>query len=204
MSVLDRKVLTYVAILFFVALVSGTVLTESRARSSAPHARADAGGAPLPDLSGTWSGQWVDTVFVVTGPMEWTIVQDASTVAFDATCDLTGVSLGPAEPASGSGTIAADVMTFSFAMDGSSTLTSTGDITVTGGSPGNFIGDGTVGAPLSFGDYTMTATATETSIIGTFEYTFGIGAGTIVMNRTSPVEPESWGSLKARYRDPGE
>ena len=48
------------------------------------------------------------------------------------------------------------------------------------------------------------ATASATAITGTFEYTVGIGAGRIEMSRTTPVETESWGSLKARYREPQE
>lgn len=138
----------------------------------------------------------------MTGPFQFTASVSGTNFSATGTMDLTGVGRGPAEPFTASGTLSGTTLTFSFQFTGAASLVSTGDVVIADSGTDNLTGTGNVGAPLNFGNYTMTATATDTAINGTFTYTSG-GAGNMALAKASPVEDESWSAVKARYRDDG-
>jgi hypothetical protein len=198
----DRNLLGYLAFLFLGA--AGLAVTGARPAGPSPGSPSLSSAAALPALDGTWSGAWVDTVFFVTGPMVWNITVNGAAFSATGTCDLTGVGLGAAEPFTASGTITGSMLTFTFQFGPGSLLTSTGTGSVNDIGPDNTTAAGFVGAPLNFGSYTVTMTATDQVMAGTFSYGGGGGAGTITMAKGTPVEATSWADIKAAYRRPGE
>jgi hypothetical protein len=197
----DRNLLGYLALLFLGA--AGLAVTGARPAGPTSGSPSFSSAAALPALDGQWSGAWIDTVFFVTGPMLWDITVSGPAFSATGTCDLTGVGLGAAEPFTASGTITGSMLTFTFQFDPGSLLTSTGTGSVNDVGPNNTTGAGFVGAPLNFGSYTFTMTATDNVMSGTFGYGGG-GAGTITMAKGTPVEATSWADIKAAYRRPGE
>lgn len=164
-----------------------------RAFSRAAPAASDS----IPDLVGTWTGMWHDTVYPpAAGALSWEITQDASSFSATGSIDLSWFGMGTV-PGSAAGTLARDVLDFSFeapgAGDGSGTLTD-----------GVISGTGTMIAP-AFGDFTFEGTISDETIDAAFDFTDpGGGAGTMVLTKDTPVEPASWGQVKARFRDTGE
>lgn len=151
----------------------------------------------VPDLVGVWEGTWEDTVFTwAHGTMSWEITQDRTDLSATGVIDMTVFSdpwgLG-VQSGTGSGTIAGNVLTFDFEGD----LIGTGSGTVTNNTA---TGSGNVGMPLGFGGFNFQGTVTDTVIRGTFDFPTG-GSGKARMTKQSPVEPSSWGGIKARYRD---
>ncbi|MGQ0722881.1 MAG: hypothetical protein ACT4PE_15135 [Candidatus Eiseniibacteriota bacterium] len=193
----DRNLLGYLALLFLGA--AGLAVTGAKPAGAPSFSSA----AALPALDGSWSGAWIDTVFFVTGPMVWDVSVNGSTFSATGTCDLTGVNLGAAEPFTASGTITGNMLTFTFQFDAGAGLTSTGTGSVNDVGPNNTSGAGFVGAPLGFGSYIFTMTATDNVMSGSFSYGGG-GAGTITMAKGTPVEATSWSDIKAAYRRPGD
>ena len=192
-----KGTVAWIAFLFIVAsVVAGAVSTNA-----VPGPPVRVAGALPPDLAGVWQGQWVDTVFTVTGPMEWTLDVNGSAVTLTGTNDLTEVSglLGPAEPFELTGTIVGDSLGYTFMFSAGSALTTIGDGSIVGSGADNMTGSCDVGAPLNFGLCFYTATISSTTLAGTFEYPGG-GAGTIQMTKNIAVEPETWAGVKGRYR----
>ena len=154
-------------------------------------------GDPLPDLVGTWSGTWSDTVFAVGGAMTMDITQNGNMLSGTGTIDLTSIGFFGIGVMSGSatGTIAGNTLTFSFSADS----VGMGTGTVTGGSGS---GSGNVTAPMNFGAFLISGTATSTTMQGIFDFTNpGAGGGTAMLTKTSPVEPQTWSQIKAAHRE---
>ncbi len=177
--------------------------------SSAPRALADAVTAPahaspavFPDITGQWTGTWLDTIYFAAGDMNVTI-STSDGVNFTATGEIDvgsiDLTLGIL-PGSASGTLAGAVLsgTFTCTNLGNGTFT----LTDVGGSV-DASGSGTVTAPLNFGAFTFTGTIVGNTMDGTFDFTSPTGgAGTATLIRTStPVDESTWGEVKALYRD---
>ncbi|MFH1865688.1 MAG: hypothetical protein ABIK85_07370, partial [Candidatus Eisenbacteria bacterium] len=142
-------------------------------------------------------------VFFAEYGMSWEITQDPSDLSATGIIDLTYFSLHGLgmESGSASGAITSRPpgetldFTFTAATVGSGSGTIVGTLAS---------GTGTVTPPLDFGDFTFQGTVSDTVIRGTFDYINpGTGAGKVLMTKNTPVEPLSWGKLKARYRDDG-
>jgi len=195
-----RGPVTYVLLLFLasVSLAAATVRGDRPTPPARAFPGARAGGA-APDLNGTWLGGWVDTVFIVPGPLTMDVTMDATDLDGTGTADLTGVGLLAAEPFTVTGSIVGDQITMSFSFDAAAGLVSTGDGVSSGTGVNNLTGTGSVGDPLFYGSYTFVGTVTDAAIAGTFEYGLG-GAGFFALTKSSAVEPESWSRIKALHR----
>ena len=158
--------------------------------------------AALPNIVGSWTGTWKDTIYMGLEEeyvMTWQITQVREEYCATGIIDFSYFGMGPVlGTAAGTvtGTFRADTLHLTFEGPG----IGSGAGTVTGGVG---IGTGTVGLPLNFGAFTFQGTVTETLIRGTFDFTTG-GSGWARMGKVSPVERASWGAIKARYRDGGE
>jgi hypothetical protein len=186
--------LTYLSLLILVALALGAARAphhETRPVST-PHSSS----AVVPDLAGSWTGGWEDTVFNVVSPATFILGMSSDSLTGSGTMDLTGVGLGSAEPFTIAGSISGNTITFHLEFTMASTLTSTADGTLTDTVLG---GMGHVGTPLNFGDYTFSGTAVSSAIFSQFSYGPGQGAGYFAAAKTTAVEPESWARTKARY-----
>ena len=156
-------------------------------------------GARLPDIVGSWTGTWKDTIYM--GPeeeyaMTWQISQVREEYCATGIIDFTYFGMGfiPGTAAGAvTGTFRADTLHLTFEGPG----IGTGAGAVTGGVG---TGAGTVGFPLEFGAFTFQGTVTDTTIRGTFDFPTG-GSGWARMGKVTPVERASWGGIKARYRD---
>jgi hypothetical protein len=147
----------------------------------------------LPSLAGEWVGSWADTVYSVEGAMTMSITQNGSSMSGTGTINLTLLGLGVMN-GTATGTISGDVLSFSFSA--ASVGDGSGMLNGTSGS-----GTGTVTAPLSFGGFTFTGTASNVLITGIFDYTSPTGgAGPVALQKTTPVTPSTWGSIKETYR----
>ena len=159
-------------------------------------------GRTIPDIVGTWAGTWEDTVYMVSGPMTWTITLDQSDYWGSGSIDLSvlGFGLGNQE-GGGTGSITRgdrQSVPFSYYAD----LVGLGDGVLTGNS---VAGNGVVNAPLDFGYFTFTGTITDTAAIGRFFFASPTGgAGRVTMTKDTPVESTTWGSIKAGYRNDDE
>lgn len=154
-------------------------------------------GEPLPDLVGTWSGTWMDTVFAAGGAITMDITQNGNQLSGTGTIDLTSIGLFGLGIMSGSatGSIVGNTLGFSFSADS----VGMGAGTVTGGTAS---GGGNVTAPLNFGAFLISGTATSTTMQGIFDFTSpGAGGGTAMLTKTSPVEPQTWSEIKAAHRE---
>jgi hypothetical protein len=197
-----RAVLAYLLLLLLIALTLGAARGE-RGRSGTPRARATGdASATFPDLAGSWSGGWIDTVFSVPGGTMFELDVVGNTVTGTGIMNLAYVGLAADEPFTISGNITGNTLTFHYEFVPPSKLTCSGDGTVTATRAG-MTGGGNVGAPLLFGDFTFTGDADASAINASFTYGPGHGGGTFAMTRTSAVTPESWGGVKSRYRAGG-
>lgn len=160
----------------------------------------------IPMLEGTWSGSWTDTVFAVGGPMTFVIWAEGSDYVANGTIDVSsiGSALGVLNgTATGLDSGASLDVTFDCTELGNGSVvlmpvkSASGTLNATGSGTGNVTGI------LNFGPFTLTGTASDTDITGSFEFTSpGGGKGIAQMTKSSvAVENKSWGSVKAKYRD---
>ncbi len=154
----------------------------------------------LPDLAGIWIGTWEDTIVQVGGDLSWNITVEGSDMSAVGTIDLSALGIG-IQQGTAEGTISDS--------RGRTTLDFTFTASGVGDGSGSIVGssvsgDGTVAPPLDFGHFTFQATVGDTSIWGTFNFPPTRGAGTTRLTRQSAVEAETWGGVKARYRDESE
>lgn len=132
--------------------------------------------ATPPSFAGNWSGTWVDTRYNVSGNISAVLTQDTATISGTGIIDLSALGLGN-QTGTASGTIAGDTITFSF----NAANVGSGSGTLVGN---NGSGVGTIVAPLNFGAFTFSGTASETLISGTFNFTSPTGGhGTINMTK---------------------
>ncbi len=160
-----------------------------------------ASGERLPDLAGSWTGTWEDTIYPFSGGLAWEIVIDGQDMTGSGTIDLSSLGLG-VMPGTAEGTITVPPArtTLDFTFTAASLGSGSGSIT-----DNTAIGSGTVIAPLGFGDFTFQANVTNERMRGTFDFTSpGGGAGKVLMTKETPVDDSSWGVVKGRYRDGGE
>ena len=198
----SRYPMIYTLVLFVVA--GGLALTSGGTGGRTPSAAVAASPAALPQLEGTWAGTWTDTLYSVGGAMTFVIWAEGNSYAATGTIDVTEID-GVLGVLNGGGT----------GIDNGSTLTGdftctnlgNGSVTLTPVDSGtsaknaNATGFGTVTAPLNFGAFTLTGTAMDTEITGSFDFTNpGGGKGVAQMTKTSvPVTVKSWGEVKAGY-----
>ncbi len=196
MSDRARWVPLYVVALLVVAGVLAFAGYDAAVQS--PFRPTQAAREPVPDMTGVWEGTWHDTVFHVERPMSWEITQQPADLSATGSIDMTYFGMGSV-PGSAAGTISrgsrGDTLRFTFeaATVGSGSGTIAGTVAY---------GMGTVTPPLDFGTFVFTAAVSDTYICGFFMFVEpGAGAGRVLMTRDTPVEPSSWGKLKARYSD---
>jgi adhesin/invasin len=130
----------------------------------------------LPNVAGTWSGNWVDTRYGVSGALTNVVLtQTSTTFSGTGTIDLSSLGLG-VQSGTATGTISGNTITFTFALAGIGA--GSGTLTGTSGS-----GSGGVTA-LNFGNFTYTGTVSSTSIAGTFQFTSPTGGnGTMTLTK---------------------
>ncbi len=129
-----------------------------------------------PAFSGNWSGTWVDTRYNVSGNISAVLTQNTTTISGTGVIDLSALGLGN-QTGTASGTITGNTITFSF----NAANVGSGSGTLVGN---NGSGTGTVVAPLNFGAFTFSGTASNTVISGTFNFTSPTGGhGTINMTK---------------------
>ncbi|MCB1182902.1 hypothetical protein KDM41_05675 [bacterium] len=157
--------------------------------------------ADLPPLTGTWAGSWSDTVYNVSGALQILIWAEGNAYAATGTIDVSQISAPLGVLAGGAtGTDNGSTLEVAFGCtnlgNGTVTLTPTGQ-------PGEATasGAGTVTAPLWFGAFTLTGTASGNELTGSFDFTSpGGGKGIASLTKASVgVESASWGSVKAAY-----
>lgn len=184
---------TYLTLLITVALVSAAVGTLG-GRESTPPALAPTDAAQfLPDIEGSWTGTWEDTLYMVSGAVTCEIIVDGNNWSAVGTIDLSSVGLG-VMPGTASGTVAGNTLTFDFHAD----LVDGGDGTLNGG---NGSGTGTVIAPLDFGGFVFVGSASPSMISGNFDFDAPTGGyGIVTLTPGVANEDLSWGDVKARHR----
>ncbi len=162
--------------------------------------------AVFPDLQGTWSGTWTDTLYSVTGAVTFVIWHEGADYEATGSIDLSALGagvLGGTASATDNGTTLDVTFTCTNLGNGTVALNSVNNAAAKLTASGT--GSGSVsGGALEFGAFTLTGTASETEITGSFDFTSpGGGKGIATMTRASvPVETESWGSVKAAFRNP--
>ena len=150
---------------------------------------------PVPDLMGSWQGTWSDTVYSVNGAMTLQISLSGNDYTATGTIDVSQIdpSLGTLS-GSASGTLNGDLLDFTFSCTDLGNGTGSFD-------GGDASGSGSVTAPLNFGAFTFTGTATDTEINGTFDFTSPTGgAGIAQLSKGVPVSNDGWGEIKSLYR----
>jgi len=147
----------------------------------------------LPDLSGSWTGSWSDTIYLVGGGVICTITIEGTTWSAVGQIDLTELGLGWQE-GTATGTVTDDELIFTFT--GASVGFGGGSLTSLIGT-----GSGMVTAPLNFGEFTFTGDAGVGEITGDFDFTGpGGGEGVVLLTPGVANEDLSWGDVKAVYR----
>ena len=172
-------------------------------QSGAPLAPAAASaGSPLalPQLTGSWSGTWTDTLYAVSGAVTLVIWNEGSGYAANGTIDVTGIS-GMLGVLGGGATGVDNGVTLDVQFDCTDLGGGTVVLTPDGGGGATAAGSGNVMSPLNFGPFTLTGTASDTEIVGSFDFTSpGGGKGIAQFTKVSlPVEEQAWGSVKAAY-----
>ncbi len=197
------SLVTYLSVLFAVAtLVSITGRPAETVVTAADQSMSAA--TAIPDLSGTWTGSWFDTVFTV-GPYDMTFVltQDAGSVSGTGTIDFSAFGFGVVNGTC-SGTISGNVLTGTFTA-GSGPSMGSGSLTLTGMTMSRGITNATASGSGSnfFGPFVIEGTVTDTQITGTFGFTnpgSGGGTGTMI-KQSSPIREETLGKVKAEFAD---
>ncbi len=192
----------FIAALFLIA-TAATLLAPDAGPRGVCVASAVPDGRTLPNILGTWTGTWEDTVYQwASGPMTWTITLDQSDYWGSGSIDLSVLGFGLGDQEGGaSGSLTREdrqSLSFSYYAD----LVGGGDAVLTGTS---CAGSGVVNAPLDFGYFTFSGTITDTAAIGRFFFASPTGgAGRVTMTKDTPVESTTWGSIKAGYRNDDE
>lgn len=192
----SRWVPAYIVVLLVAAGLLGTLAEGDAAPVQAklnPSER-----DTIPNIVGTWTGTWNDTVFFVERGLDWEITQNGQDVSGTGTIEMDYFGMGD-KSGTGTGAITGGSprTTLSFTFECADVGNGSGSI-IAGGTGS---GTGTVTAPLDFGDFTFQGTVTENTMRGTFDFVTAAGAGTVFMTKTTPVEPASWGEIKVRFRD---
>lgn len=153
------------------------------------------GDKVLADLAGEWKGDWEDTVYNVSGPVELTVTPKEGGYDAVGTIDLSSInSLWGVQSGTATGTIAGETLSFTFTAD----LVGNGSGTLNGDAGD---GSGVVTGFMEFGAFTFTGTATGSEISGSFDFTSPSGgAGVVTLTRTVPNEAATWSDLKAAWR----
>lgn len=183
-------------------LLAAGALSFAGLGGSAP-ARAVPGGSAvlaMSDLVGTWEGTWTDTIFMSeTYDMTWEITQVREGYSATGMIDFKYFSMGEIYgTADGTVTVGLRADTLHFTFEG--TGIGAGSGTVTGGIGA---GSGSVFSPFT-ANFTFQGTVTDTLIRGTFDFPTGGSGWARMAKQETPVEPSSWGGIKARYRDGAE
>jgi len=185
---------TYLAALFaLAAMLSLAVADPSDTTAPAP---AGTTARVVPDLSGSWTGTWEDTVYFVQGDLEMTVTASGADWSAVGTIDLTNIGMPGVGVMTGTavGTLSGNTLTFTF--DAVDVGAGSGSLTDGAGQ-----GSGSVTAPLSFGAFTFTGSVTSSSITGAFDFTSPTGgAGEVAMTRAVSATPTSWSALKSSWR----
>ncbi len=198
--------LIYMIVLFSVAGLLALAGNGDNGPTLNPSPALAANPTMLPLLEGTWAGSWSDTVFNVGGAMTFVIWAEGSNYAATGTIDVTSIS--PALGVLTGGAIGLDSgasldVTFNCTELGNGTVVLTPVKSANGIMSASGSGSGNVTGALNFGPFTMNGSASDTDLSGSFDFTSpGGGKGVAEMTKTSvAVEPASWGSVKAKYRD---
>lgn len=192
--------------LVLLVLASGAALIFGGVEGGIPSSAVAANPAAMPQLEGTWAGTWSDTLYGVGGAMTFTIWAEGNSYAANGTIDATelspvlGVLSGGATGTDNGATLSGN-FTCTDLGNGSVTLTPTKS--GAGAEAASATGSGTVTGILNYGPFTLTGTATDTDISGSFDFTNpGGGKGLGQMTKISvPVTQKSWGEVKAGYLD---
>jgi hypothetical protein len=185
-------VLLVAAVIFTVWRMGGDTQTHGEAAPAIP--------GDIPDMVGTWVGTWTDTIYSVTGNLTWEITQDGDDLAATGTIDLSNLGMGQ-EPGTATGSVVTtrSGRAVSFSFESATVGNGSGTIEA-----GTVAGSGAATeAPVAFGNFTFQGTVTNEIMWGTFDYEVG-GAGRARLTKQSPVEAESWGDIKDRYREDDE
>jgi hypothetical protein len=189
-----------------VVYMTGLLLVVGVLGFSGPHGSSEVRGEvtlaavdTIPDLVGTWVGAWEDTVYPgAGGSMTWQISRDGADLTASGTIDFSYFGMGlMSGSAEGTVTSAFTDHTLEFTFQAAGIGSGEGSVNGSSGS-----GTGTVGIPLSFGDFTFEGTVSEDVISGRFDFTSPTGgAGRASLTRQVATEPSTWGDIKALYRD---
>ncbi len=200
----NRNPLLYTLGLFAAASLLSLATGPRGGNTITPEANA-AGHLALPQLEGTWSGTWTDTLYAVGGAVTLVIWAEGTDFVASGTIDVTSIS-GALGVLSGGAIglnngVSLDI-DFNCTDLGGGTVVLTPVKTAGAALSASASGSGNVSAPLDFGPFTLTGTASDTEIVGSFDFTSpGGGKGIAQFNKDSVgVEPISWGSAKAAYR----
>jgi len=179
--------------------LAATFLADANLRSgiaTEPALQTRSTGAPVPDLTGDWSGRWTDTRFSVTDSVSFSIVVNGPDVSGTGTLGLMNAFGLPDEAGTITGTITGDQLSFTF-----TTNTATGGGTIINTALND--GVGSIGGLLNFGGYTFTGTVSDVSM--TWDFVFDDpsgGFGTVALTQpTTPVEESTWGRVKSQYAE---
>ncbi len=182
----------YAACLILVAVALALLAPDDGA--APPKASAAAPSSGIPDIAGNWVGTWQDTDYTYAhGDVSCTFVVNGADFSADGVIDLTTIGLGEVQ-GTAQGTISREgsreTLVFTFSASFGS-----GECTCVDGS-----GSGS-GSVSPYGPFVFEGTATASSIDGRFDFTNpGGGGGVVHMIRDTPVESETWTSIKSRYR----
>jgi len=186
----------YLATLFLAAAILAGSGSQEVAETSPRFSITPTTSGGLADILGTWTGTWTDTVFSVSGNLDFVVTEDGGSYTATGDIDLGILGLG-VESGSATGSVTQGILSFAF----NSGMVGTG-----GGSlddAGNSIGTGAVTGSLNFGTFSFAGTVTSTQMTGSFEFiTAGSGKGIATLTKTTTaVAVEPWGEVKDRYRD---
>lgn len=183
-----RRALAYLILL---SLALAALFVSGFQPPVAPPAMARSGAA-LPDLAGVWTGTWEDTLYFVGGDLSFEITATEDGYLATGEIDLGVLGLGT-RSGEADGLINGNQLVFDFTAD----QVGEGAGVFTDGSAN---GSGNVTAPLNFGSFSFTGTATEIGIWGSFDFLAAEGgAGKAHLTRTTATATSSLSAVKARY-----
>lgn len=186
-----RRALAYFALLAFA--LAALFASGLRPPITPPAlASSDAALPAVPDLAGTWIGTWQDTIYAVGGDLSFEITPVEGGYTATGEIDLGELGLGT-RTGEADGLLTRNQLVFGFNADqvgeGAGIIT---DESATG--------SGNVTAPLNFGIFSFTGTATDVGIWGTFDFLAAEGgAGKAHLTRTTATESNSVSAIKSRY-----